>query len=272
MPETFCTVRRGGLEYDTPASFARRGGVRAAFTTRLGGVSEGGLSSLNLGLNRGDDPARVRENYLRMLRAMELSEENLVLTRQVHGVRVACASERDRGLGYARPREDEADGLITDRPGLVLVGMFADCVPILLYDPVRRAVGVLHAGWRGTAQRIAARGVAEMVRAFGCRSADLLAAVGPSIGSCCFETHADVPQALGAEAAAHITPAGDKFLVDLRGCNAAQLEDAGLPRENISVSGRCTCCDAASYFSHRRDGAARGSLAAVIALEEEHKQ
>ena len=268
MQTTLHSVRRGGLCCFTCPAFASRG-ARAVFTTRNGGVSEGFFSSLNLSPNRGDKLASVRENYARLASAAGFGPGDFVLTRQVHGDRFETVTERSRGRGLDFPAEDEYDGLVTECPGVALTGQLADCVPVLLFDPVRRAAAMVHAGWRGTALRVAEKGVFALKERFGCRPEDLLAAVGPSIGPCCFETDCDVPEAFGTPGHRYCRRDGDKYRVDLRAYNAAQLTEAGIAAEHIAVSDLCTCCREDLLYSHRRDGAARGSLAAVISFGEE---
>ena len=172
----------------------------------------------------------------------------------------------------AQPGTYEADGLITVEPGVCLTIFSGDCIPILLYDPLRRCIAAAHAGWRGTAAGIAARAAEAMVQDYGCRAEDILAAIGPGIGPCCFETHSDVPEGLrpglGEEAEELIRPlaAPGKFSVDLKGANACLLRRAGLSPEHIAVCPACTACQLDTFWSHRVQGGQRGSMAAMIQL------
>ena len=247
-------------------------GAAHGFSTRLGGVSPAPWDSLNLGAARGDDPANVAENFRRFCAAVGADPAALVKNKQVHGDRVRAVGPEDILAGPAAPGLFEADGLVTDRPGVCLAVFSADCIPVLLYDPVRRVVGAVHAGWRGTALGAAARAAEAMVRDFGCAPGDILAAIGPGIGPCCFETHGDVPAGLraglGAEAEPFIAPVPgtDKFHVDLKGANARWLERSGLDPARIAVCPACTACRGDLFWSHRRPGARRGSMAAVIQL------
>lgn len=260
-----------GVVYLAAGGFHTAGGAVHGFSTRLGGVSQGIYSSLNLGVNRGDDPECVRENYRRFCAAIGTKPENVVFSSQVHGCGVRVVTTADRGKGLEREVDYEADALVTDVPGLALTVFSADCLPILLYDPVRRAVGAAHAGWRGTSLGIVTQTVERMYACYGCRAEDILAAIGPGISKCCFETHEDVPnamtEALGASALQFIEmlPTG-KFRVDLKGLNAKRLEDAGLLKEHIAVSPDCTACRPEQYWSHRVTCGKRGSQAAMIAL------
>jgi hypothetical protein len=165
-----------------------------------------------------------------------------------------------------------ADGLITNEPGLCLTIFSADCIPVLLYDPKRRVIAAAHAGWRGTALGISARAAEKMQSDYGCNAHDILAAIGPGISPCCFETHADVPDGLrfglGADAEPFIRPlaAEGKYSVDLKGANAQWLKRVGLLPEHIAVCPACTACDRRDFWSHRLLGADRGSMAAMIQL------
>ena len=150
--------------------------VSHGFSTRLGGVSEGGYSSMNLSLSRGDSPEAVEENTKRIARAIGVEKEKMVYTQQTHTTNVAVVSGKDAGSTLK-----ETDGLVTDSPGICLVTFYADCVPLYFVDPVRRAIGLSHSGWRGTVGKMAAATVEKMKECFGTRPEDIIAAVGPSI-------------------------------------------------------------------------------------------
>lgn len=259
---SFVTVKKGALEYLTSTLID----VPHGFTTRLGGVSTGYLHSLNLGISRGDEPENVRRNYEILGDALGFSPEQTVFTKQVHGDYVALVDGTHRGQGLITPVTEERDGLLTNEAGVVLTIFTADCVPVLLYDPVSGCVAGVHAGWRGTALGIVCRAVEAMEQKFGAKPRDVRVAIGPSIGRCCFETHEDVPSAmkdaLGGEAEEFITPAGKKFHVDLKGINARWLRRAGV--EDVDVSGDCTACAPDRFWSHRVTGGERGAQAAVI--------
>lgn len=267
MDNTQLTIQKAGnLEYLTAENIP----VPHAFTTRFGGVSEGYWSSLNLGLHRGDDPGNVAKNYDILANALGFCPKNLVLANQTHSATVRVVTEKDC-LGSLSHRDySPCDGLVTNTPGVALMVFTADCTPILFHDPVTGAVGAVHAGWRGTAAGIAAKAVETMVTAFGCRPADIRAAIGPNIGLCCFETDADVPEAmlsaLGQDAAPYIFSQGKKFKVDLKGINALWLRRAGV--ENIKIATECTVCESHRFWSHRVTKGQRGSQGAVIVRKE----
>ena len=260
------TKKVGQLEYLAAEGIT----VPHCFTTRLGGVSEGYLSSLNIGLHRGDDPKNVEENFRILADALGILPEDFVLTKQIHSDIVVKVGRADRGKHMVEGASPECDALITNESGVALVVFTADCTPILLHDPVTGAVGAAHAGWRGTAMGIAGKTVEAMVREYGCDPKNIRAAIGPNIGYCCFETDADVPNAmvevLGEEAKPFIRPNGEKYYVNLKEINALWLRRAGV--ENIEISDACTVCQSNRYWSHRVTRGQRGSQGAVIVCKE----
>lgn len=259
------TQTTGTLEYLAAEGIS----VPHGFTTRLGGVSTGHLRSLNLGGNRGDDPKNVAENFRILSRALGFAPEHLVMTRQTHTDWIRTVTKHDH-LGLDHRFYPECDALITCDPGTALVVFTADCTPILLHDPVTGAVGAVHAGWRGTAANIAGKTVAAMCAAFGCEAENIRAAIGPNIGFCCFETDAEVPQAMltayGEGAAPHIRRVGEKFHLDLKAINALALQNAGV--QHMEISKECTMCDPGRFWSHRVHGPQRGSQGAIIVCKE----
>jgi len=247
------------------------GGIAHGFSTRLGGVSRAPFDSLDLGYNRGDDPTCVVENYRRFCAAIGADHTRVVKSRQIHTDHIRVVTKADLGVGLCAPAPYEADGLITNVPGLCLTVFTADCVPVLLCDPVAQCVAAVHSGWRSTAMAIVPKAVALMASRFGCLPGNILAAIGPAIGGCCFQTQKEVPDAMlatyGDMAAPFIRPDGpDHFRVDLRSIIAQSLRRAGLSDDHIDVSDHCTACRPDLYWSHRLVGNARGSMAAMIQL------
>lgn len=262
---------KNGVPFLACDGFDTAGGIRHGFSTRQGGVSQGIWASMDLGFRRGDDPEHVRENYRRFCAAIGTDCGKIVKTHQVHKDLVRPVTGSDIIFDVCESAPYEADGLITDVSGLCLTVYSADCVPVLLYDPARRCVAAVHSGWRGTALNIAGKAIQQMVRDYGCRVENILAAVGPGISRCCFETHSDVPQAMidafGPMAQPHIAALENgKFHVDLKGIIRSCLLDAGVTAEHIAVSTHCTACLPEYYWSHRILGDHRGSMAAIIAL------
>lgn len=247
-------------------------GVRHGFSTRIGGVSPAPWDSLNLGVGRGDDMDRVRENYRRFCAALGVDEHRAVLSKQVHEDNVRHVTAEDCGKGLFRNRDyTSVDAMVTDTPGIPLVVFSADCGILLLHDPDAGCVGAVHAGWRGCAAGIVEKTVREMVRLLGARPERILAAVGPCIGKCCFETDGDVPEAmrasaLGPEAGPYLERRGPKYHVDLAGLNRQWLLHAGVAPEHIDICGLCTACRPDLFWSHRKMGEARGAQVAVICL------
>ena len=262
--------RRGVLFYVCPEM--REAGFPHGFSTRVGGVSPPPWDSLNLGGSCGDQPDRVSENFRRFCAAVGTDPDRLVKNQQVHGDSVRTVTGADVTSFPGQPGTVEADGLLTQERGVCLAAFSADCIPVLLCDPVKKAACAVHAGWRGTALGIAARGVERMAQVCGSHPRDVLAAIGPGISVCCFETHADVPDGLrahmgaGAEPFLHPIPGTDKYHVDLKGANRSWLLQAGLLPEHIAVCGACTACETETFWSHRRMGTSRGSMAALIQI------
>ncbi len=247
------------------------GGIVHAVSTRHGGVSRGPFQGLNVGIQVGDDPQAVLENRRRLCEAAGVGLDSLVAAAQVHGNAVAWVTEAHRGRGArdAASALPDTDALITDSAGVTLIAFSADCPLIALVDPMRRAIGVAHASRRGTLGRIAARTVRAMERFLGCRPSDLVAAIAPSIGPCCYEVGDEVL----AEARAAL-PGAERFFtqregrwhMDLWAANAAQLAEAGLARERIELPTICTCCRPDEFFSHRASRGRTGRFALLLAL------
>lgn len=236
--------------------------IRAVFSSRTGGVSEGPFSSLNLSTGVGDDPRAVAQNRRRLAAAAGFDPAACARVQQVHG-RQVCTVPGPGAWG-------EADALITSVPGTVLCVRTADCVPIYVIDPRARVAGLAHAGWRGTAADVVGALVATMATAFGCRPADLLGAVGPAIGPCCYEVDAPVITALEKAATwsggVLKTTGPDHARLDLWDANRRRLLDAGLAPDRVAVAGICTACHPDLLFSHRRDGGRTGRMEAALWL------
>jgi YfiH family protein len=226
------------------------------FTTRRGGASAAPWGSLNLGGAVGDDEAAVEANWRALREATGLE---FARVRQVHGDRVVIAREPSLPL-------EEADAVVSTRPGLAACVAVADCVPVLIGDPRSGAVIAVHAGWRGTLARIAARAVEALGREVAAHPGDLLAAIGPAIGPCCYEVSPDLAQVFRADLGAKVAePRGGGSRIDLWLANEIVLRQAGLCRERIEVLGRCTACEPDAFFSHRRDRGRTGRQVGFIA-------
>lgn len=266
---SFSLHEKQGLTWLTSESLSRPG-VSHAFSTRRGGISPAPWDSLNLGPGRGDGTACLLENYRRFCAAIGVDDRRTVLSRQVHQDNVRLVTADDAGKGLWRERDyTSVDAMICNTPCLVLTVFSADCGVILLYDPVCQAIGAVHAGWRGTAQGLVRKTVLAMAEHFGTDPHDLCCAIGAAIGSCCFETDDDVPDALraalGSAAEPYMQRAGSKWHVDLKGLNALWLHDLGV--QQVDICPHCTACMPELYWSHRKMGEARGVQAAMIALQ-----
>lgn len=245
--------------------------ISHGFSTRKGGVSPAPWDTLNLGPGRGDSRENVLENYRRFCACLGVDQRRTVLSMQIHQDTVRTVTAADAGKGLYAQRDYTADALITNKPGIPLVVFSADCGILLLHDPVTNCVGAVHAGWRGCARGIAAKTVREMKRVYGADPKNILTAVGPCIGQCCFETDDDVPQAmrgsaLGSDANPYLERRGNKWHVDLAGLNRQWLLNAGIAPVHIDVCGLCTACRPDLFWSYRKMGNARGSQIAMIAL------
>jgi len=237
-------------------SSALLAGFPHGFTTRSGGVSKGRFSTFNLGGHVGDDKAAVEANWQLLARTTGLS---FARVRQVHGDRVVVVE------AAAGPPE-EADAVGSVRPGIAACVSVADCVPILIGDPRSGAVAAVHAGWRGTLAHAAARAVEVLAREAGAHPSDLLAAIGPAIGPCCYEVSADLAQVFRDDLGARVAePRGTGSRVDLWLANELVLRKAGVDRERIEVLGRCTSCELETFFSHRRERGETGRQVGFIA-------
>ncbi len=242
--------------------------LRHGFSTRLGGVSQACYESMNLGQKRGDVPENVDENYRLITQAIGLEYEDLVMSNQVHETEVKLVTQEHRGKGIFHSPEP-CDGLITNQPRIALTTQYADCVPIFYTDTKNQAIGMSHAGWKGTVKGIAGITVEEMSKHFGSKPEDILVGIAPSIKQCCFEVDADVANAFTQAytwAAEFMVPKENKFNINLQAVNAKILTESGVPVQNIEISQYCTKCRADLFFSHRRDGNNRGAMAAFMGL------
>jgi YfiH family protein len=255
------------------------------FSTRPGGVSDVvGEKVLNLGAVEWDTRENVEENKHRFQATLGAADHTLISLHQIH-------SDVVRSFESAPPKQCRGDASVTNRPGFLLGVRTADCAPVLVVDPKRCVVAAIHAGWRGTLARIATKTIGQMQMEFGSRPQDLLAAIGPTIGGCCYEVGTEVAAAFAAKFAnasdffdelrtgdepnplqwLNMMPPGHQFppnkvLLDLKKANRAQLVEAGVREENIFVTELCTSCDVDRLFSYRKEGASSGRLMGVIGI------
>ena len=248
-------------------------GLRHGVTGRTGGVSHGAFASLNLALHVGDDDDCVLENRRRFCSAVGLDMCRLTTTQQTHEDHVIAVGAEDAGRG-ASSYDDalpHTDALMTNCTGIPLVIFTADCVPVILYDPVRHACAVVHDGWRGTAAKLAAKTVFAMRLAYGSQPQDMLAYIGPSIGPDHFDVGDEAEQAFVHMGPAYerciIREAGHQPRVDLWAANQALLVEAGLLPEHIDITESCVYDKADVFFSYRRDGGTTGRMATFAVLD-----
>jgi YfiH family protein len=258
---------KGKIYYYEPSVFAATN-VVGGFTTRHEGVSRPPYNSLNLGSGTQDPSHNVQGNRSMLTRAFGTTIERLVTVTQVHGTDLVVIDHPNDDFDHFSRLE--CDGIVTNQKGVMIGVCVADCVPILLYDPRQQAVAALHAGWKGTAGNIVARGVAALVSCFDSRPADLFAAIGPAIGPCCYEVDAPVQSGFAKQPEVwnlHAKPndAG-KWQLDLPAINRHQLLAAGLNADHIEESGLCVCCTTDTFFSYRREKGETGRQMGFVML------
>lgn len=242
-------------------------GVRHGFSTRMGGVSEGIFSSMNLSYARGDDEASVHENFCRIGHAIGFDEKKLVFSNQIHDTQIRRVGEEDCGKVMTG-----MDGLVTDVPGVPLYTGYADCVPLFFFDPEKKVAALAHSGWKGTVGRIGEKMVKIMKDGYGCRTEDIVAAIGPSICRDCYEVSQDVAWQFIREFSGHPEEEildrkeNGKYQLDLWKANEIILEEAGILKKNLDITDLCTCCNSEYLFSHRATKGKRGNLGAFIVL------
>ncbi|SHM07246.1 conserved hypothetical protein [Caldanaerovirga acetigignens] len=264
--------KKGDVEFLIIPSFEETGLVRHAFSTRRGGFSVNHCESLNLGFNKGDDRQIVLKNYEVFCDAVGIKMENLVASNQVHESEIYVAGKEDRGKGILIKSDITGkDALITREKEVALVTYYADCVPLFLLDPITPAVGLVHAGWRGTVKKIGMKTVKKMIEVFNTPVGKLLCGIGPCIAGSCYEVDDNVVEKFKDAFEYWKTlvkyKGNGRWLLDLVKANKMQLEDMGVNPENITVSGLCTHCCSDLFYSYRRDKGVTGSLAAVIELK-----
>jgi len=247
--------------------------VKHFVSTRTGGFSEFPYHSLNLGLHVGDDPDTVLKNRMRLARAVGVRLDQFTIARQIHGGRVTLVSDELRGRGSTDQAQaiEGIDAMVTDTRGICLLVLVADCVPLLFFDPVKRAIGAAHAGWRGTLEAVAPHTVAAMKESFGSSPEDIVVGMGPSIGPCCYQVGPEVISSVkrafhnSKDYISHESKDGHGYL-DLWKANRDMLLDAGIERKHIEIAGRCTCHESDIFFSYRSQGGDTGRFAAGIML------
>ena len=272
-------IQNTEVEYLTFPELEKYKEVSHLFTTRVGGVSENFLSTMNMSYSRGDSRENVNINYSRIAQVLNCSFEDFVCTMQTHTTNVLRVDHSHKGSGVAKELYyQDVDGLITNETGIVLTALFADCVPLYFYDPIHHAIGLAHSGWKGTLNQIGLITVQKMQEEFGSKSEDIIAAIGPSICQDCYEIGNEVAEKFMDQ----FFDVKDEFLIknkkfltknkngkynlDLWAVNELILMNAGLLPNHISTTDLCTCCNKDYLFSHRASNGKRGNLAAFLKL------
>ena len=247
--------------------------LKNGFSTRLGGVSEGVLSTMNLGFGRNDLPENVVKNHEIIANAIGFNPENIVASKQTHTTNVKIVSKKDCGKGIYRERDyDDVDGMITNEKGIVLATYFADCVPLYMVDTKNKAIGLSHSGWRGTVGKIGKVTLDLMKETYGTNPKDVIACIGPSICRDCYEVSEDVATEFeaafkGRKKDILINKGNCKYQLDLWECNYIIFKECGVYEENIHMPDICTCHNMEMMFSHRATQGRRGNLAAFLSID-----
>ena len=247
--------------------------LKNGFSTRLGGVSEGVLSTMNLGFGRNDLPENVVKNHEIIANAIGFNPENIVASKQTHTTNVKIVSKKDCGKGIYRERDyDDVDGMITNEKGIVLATYFADCVPLYMVDTKNKAIGLSHSGWRGTVGKIGKVTLDLMKETYGTNPKDVIACIGPSICRDCYEVSEDVATEFEAAFKGRgkdilINKGNGKYQLDLWECNYIIFKECGVYEENIHMPDICTCHNMEMMFSHRATQGRRGNLAAFLSID-----
>ena len=264
---------KNGVPYISYNALEKIPWITHGFSTRAGGVSEGCLSSMNLGHGRNDAEENVIRNHEIIAEAIGFDAHNIVASRQTHTTNVRVVSKEDCGKGVYKERDyDDVDGMITNEKNIVLATYFADCVPLYIVDTKNKAIGLSHSGWRGTVGKIGQVTLEKMNEQYGTKPEDTVVCIGPSICQNCYEISLDVAEEFMKAFPNHKEEilkdkGNDKFLLDLWECNRIIFEEAGVLPKNINLPDLCTCCNSEFLFSHRATNGKRGNLAAFLSLK-----
>lgn len=268
------TLHNGDVPYLSVPAFEAQSSVIHGFSTRLGGASTGDFFSMNVSFIRGDAPDIVTENYRRLGNAIGFDPHYIVASSQTHTTNIKEVNWEDCGKGFDKIKDyNDIDGLITNIPGVILTTFYADCVPLLLLDPVNQVVGAAHSGWRGTVNKIGTKVVKKMVDTYGCNPKDIMVAIGPSICQDCYEVSQEVIDRFKNSYAPELWSSlfyptiPGKYQLNLWEACRQNFLEAGILSENVSMPDICTCCNPELLYSHRVMGEKRGNFAAFIMLK-----
>lgn len=261
------------MDYIVFDGIEKTGLVKHLFTTRTGGVSVGDFSTMNLSFSRGDDPVSVLENYKRVSHVLQCDVNDIVCADQTHTTNVRVVTKEDCGKGVTRKKDyTDIDGLITNVPGIVLATFFADCVPLFIVDPVHKAIGMSHSGWRGTVKKMGQETLRAMKKNYGTDPKDVHVAIGPSICQSCYEVSQDVADEFMESFGINDTnllyqKENGKYQLNLQYANRLVFQNAGVLEENIEETDICTCCNPKMFHSHRASHGKRGNLGAFMMIK-----
>lgn len=263
---------KNGVKYITFPKLQSRSEIRHIFSTRIGGVSTGRYTSMNLSFSNGDDRENVLKNYKILCDIAEIDINHLTLSHQTHTNNVKIVTAADKGTGVFKDSFNKIDGLITNTPGVALVTQYADCTPLLFFDPEKKVIASSHSGWRGTVKEIGAVTVEKMSKYFGCNPKDIIVGIGPCIGKCCYEVDTVVFDEFKKieylDLNTIFTDKGNgKFMLDTVEANRQILIHAGIDENNMDISDLCTNCYSDELHSHRATKGERGNMAAIIELK-----
>ena len=264
-------INRDGIQFIVFKRLREIPFIRHGFSTRIGGISEGAYSYLNLGFKTGDMQGNVKENIRKFVSAVGLNHENLVISDQIHSDNIKIVNCWDKGKGYSKQKDYSGiDGLVTSVPNIPLMAMFADCVPIFFIDTAKKIIGISHAGWKGTKLKIGEKTVQAMKDTYDSKADEIIAVMGPSIGKCCYEVDDIIMEQFSAgfiDTSTFIFPKErGKYWIDLWEANRIVLNEAGIQNKNIIISGLCTGCNLDLFYSYRKEKGNTGRMGAVIQL------
>lgn len=247
--------------------------INHAFSTRIGGVSQNEFTSMNLSFGRGDLDENVTENYKIFCDAAGFDYESLVASAQDHNTFVRVVTNADKGVGIYRPHDIQSvDAVVTNEKGVTLVTYYADCTPLFFVDTKNRAIGLAHAGWRGTVGRIGEKVLKTMKENYGTNPQDVKVCIGPAISKCCYEVDSPVTEKFleleGLDSSKFVFDKGEgKYMLDLLECNRQIVVSAGVNPENVVLSDLCTKCNSDLLWSHRATNGKRGTMSAFMCIK-----
>ena len=260
-----CNInQKNGVVYIT-FPLLEKYGVKHGFSTRIGGVSEGRYKSMNLSYTNGDKIENVKENFKRICECIGVDQNSVVMTHQTHTINLLNINEVTDKV------PQDIDGIMTNKKGITLCSSYADCVPLIFYDTVKKVIATSHSGWRGTVNEIGRHTVEKMQKDYGSNPHDIVAVIGPSICANCYEVDDAVINRIKSLEYLNYNEVvtekkNGKYLLDLKRVCKATLVNVNIPENNILVSDICTCCNSDFLHSHRATGGERGNLCAFVAL------